>query len=58
MRVLLRILRLLNSFAHELSDQNAYGRYLQQRGQSHSAEAWQRFSEGRYRKRFGNAKCC
>jgi hypothetical protein len=42
----------------ELSDQSAYRRYLEGRGRSHSTEEWQRFTETRYRRKFGNAKCC
>ena len=58
MSVLRRLFRFLNGLTLELSDQNAYRRYLERHGRPHSTEEWNRFTDYRYRKKFGNAKCC
>ena len=49
--VLLALLR-------ELADENAYQRYLTQRGVSASPEEWRRFSTARLAARFSRPKCC
>ena len=46
------------SLARELSDERAYSRYLETTGHTASAAEWKRFTERRYRARYGNAKCC
>jgi hypothetical protein len=51
-RLCLGLIRLLG----ELSDQNAYRRYLQ--GRTPSPEEWRRFSDLRYKRKYQNAKCC
>lgn len=53
-----KLLRFLNALARELSDEGAYARYLQSTGRVHSRSEWQRFSEGRHRRKYQNAKCC
>jgi hypothetical protein len=42
----------------EISDQNAYARYLAARGVEHSGEEWRRFSDERFRMKYRKAKCC
>ena len=44
--------------AGELSDQNAYTRYLQTTGRSHSRDEWKAFSDRRNCRKYQNAKCC
>jgi len=58
MNSLCGLLAFVRGLLLELSDQGAYRRYLQRCGEPHSAQQWQRFTEGRYRKKFGKAKCC
>ena len=53
-----RLVRLLVALARELSDENAYARYLRSTGHVHSRAEWRRFSEGRHRRKYQNAKCC
>ncbi len=50
--------RLLGGFLRELSDENAYTRYLQRSGRTHSGHEWRAFIDGRHRRKFKNAKCC
>jgi len=52
------LLNLLRSLARELSDESAYSRHLKQTGRSHSAREWRTFMDGRYRRKYQNAKCC
>lgn len=58
MKRLKRILSFALSLACELSDERAYARYLTLTGHSASAAEWKRFTERRYRAKYGNAKCC
>ena len=55
-------LRRLGRFAlallRELADEGAYQRRLKLHGRKGSREEWRRFSEERYRARFGRPKCC
>ena len=44
--------------ARELSDENAYRRFLAARGTEASAAQWRVFSERRHEARFRRAKCC
>ena len=53
-----KLLRFLAALARELSDESAYARYLQSAGRAHSQGEWRRFSEGRHRRKYQNAKCC
>ncbi len=58
MNLVLRFVAGLLSLARELSDETAYRRYLQKKGSAPSCAEWRLFSEDRYLKKFGNAKCC
>jgi hypothetical protein len=58
MRLLISFFRFLRVLARELSDQNAYERYLAVSGRRHSAAAWRDFSDRRHRQKYQNAKCC
>ena len=58
MKRLKRLLSFALSLARELSDERAYARYLELTGHSASAAEWKRFTERRYRVKYGNAKCC
>ena len=46
------------ALARELSDENAYMRYLDRTGNLHSAAEWQRFIDHRHHRKYHNAKCC
>ena len=50
--------RLLLTLLKELSDENAYARYLAREGRTHSPEEWRKFSDRRLREKYGQAKCC
>lgn len=56
--ILRRAWKALIALARELSDENAYARFLRQTGQNHSPELWRAFSDQRYRRKYQNAKCC
>jgi len=58
MRLHAKLLHFIRSLARELSDENAYARHLKQTGRPHSAEEWQRFTDGQYRRKYRNGKCC
>ncbi len=58
MKRLKRLLSFALSLARELSDERAYARHLALTGRTASAAEWKRFTERRYRARYGNAKCC
>ena len=45
-------------FLRELSDQEAYKRYLLTRGMVHSGAEWRKFSEDRMKRKYSQAKCC
>jgi hypothetical protein len=53
-----RIGRLILALLRELSDENAYRRYLAMEGRSHSGAEWRKFSEQRFRAKYMRAKCC
>jgi len=53
-----RLLVYLRSLLRELADESAYTRYLRASGKTHSAAAWKAFSDGHYRRKYTNAKCC
>jgi hypothetical protein len=50
--------RLFVKLLRELSDQNAYQRYLETHGTVHSGSEWRKFSEIRHREKYSRAKCC
>jgi hypothetical protein len=58
MSVLRRAWKLVEGLLRELSDENAYARYLQRSGQIHSGQAWREFIDRRHGRKFKNAKCC
>jgi hypothetical protein len=58
MRIIVAFLNFVYTLARELSDENAYARYLATSGRAHSAAAWQEFSDQRHRRKYQNAKCC
>jgi hypothetical protein len=58
MTAILRLWHYLTALAGELSDQTAYRRHLERTGHSHSGTEWRRFSDGRHRRKYQNAKCC
>src|SRR2546421_7555358 len=53
-----RIGRLILALLRELSDENAYRRYLAMEGRTHSGAEWRKFSEQRFRAKYMRAKCC
>jgi hypothetical protein len=58
MKLLRHFADLVRGLFLELSDQNAYRRHLLATGRTHSAAEWRRFTDGRYRRKYQNAKCC
>ena len=58
MKTAAAIWRLLLRLVRELSDENAYARYLKQAGTPHSAKAWRAFADRRHGQKYRNAKCC
>lgn len=42
----------------ELSDENAYHRYLAVERREHSPEEWRKFCDGRLRAKYFRPKCC
>jgi hypothetical protein len=58
MKILCRVWELLKGLLHELSDENAYARYLQRSGKTHSGQEWRAFIDRRHGRKFKNAKCC
>jgi hypothetical protein len=53
-----RFFEILRGILDELSDQNAYRRFLAEHGATHSAEEWRKFSDERYREKSTRARCC
>lgn len=49
---------LFRELLRELSDENAYRRYLVRCGRSHSREEWRRFSDLRLQAKYVRPKCC
>jgi hypothetical protein len=58
MRGLVNVIRHLLALLRELSDQNAYERYLKMNGVTHSSAEWRRFIDARYCRKYHQAKCC
>jgi hypothetical protein len=50
--------QLVLGLLRELSDENAYARYLAARGEAPSAAAWRAFSDERLCAKYKRAKCC
>jgi hypothetical protein len=46
------------SILRELSDENAYARFLADGGRPHSAAAWREFSDTRARAKYVRPRCC
>ena len=55
MRALLRGLR---DLLRQIADENAYQRYLQTQGRSHSGEEWRRFCDQHFARKYARSKCC
>jgi hypothetical protein len=53
-----RFLIYLLTLARELSDENAYARYLKATGRTHSNSEWRSFIDCRLRRKYQNTKCC
>jgi hypothetical protein len=58
MKTLRKFLDFAMELLRELSDENAYARYLRATGRTHSAAEWRTFSDHRHRTKYQNAKCC
>ncbi len=58
MKLICRMAALFRDLARELSDETAYVRYLNANHRTASAAEWKRFSEGRYRRKYENPRCC
>lgn len=58
MKTPVNIIKNLISLLNELSDQNAYQRYLKMNGVTHSPTEWRKFIDARYRRKYHQAKCC
>jgi hypothetical protein len=58
MRHVREAFHLLMGLLRELSDENAYQRFLAKRGTQPSKEEWRLFIDGRHAARFRRAKCC
>jgi hypothetical protein len=58
MKTLRKAWNLLQELLYELSDENAYARYLQKSGRTHSGQEWRAFIDRRHGRKFKNAKCC
>jgi hypothetical protein len=57
-KIIRKLLAGLWQLLREISDQNAYSRYLRAHGVVHSAEEWRRFCDLRFRAKYQQAKCC
>ena len=53
-----RFCELVLALLRELSDENAYQRYLDAHGCKPSKQEWRRFSEEHLRAKYARAKCC
>ena len=53
-----RAIELLTRLLRELGDENAYRRFLAERGTASSAQEWRLFTDQRHAARFKRAKCC
>ena len=53
-----KLLRGLRAVIRQISDENAYDRYLRRTGRVHSREEWRRFSDDHFARKYARAKCC
>ena len=53
-----RIVHVLIAVLRELADEAAYRRHLSRSGGEDSAQAWRRFTDRRYARRYGGPRCC
>ena len=58
MRRLRRFLALVMGLLGEISDQNAYNRYLRREGRAATRESWKQFHQQRLHSKFIRPKCC
>ena len=50
--------QLIKATLRQISDENAYQRYLRANGKMHSREEWRRFSDELFARKYTRAKCC
>jgi len=50
--------RALWNALRQISDENAYQRYLLAHNRPHSGEEWRRFSDQHFQRKYARAKCC
>jgi hypothetical protein len=53
-----RLLAILQGILDELSDQNAYRRFLAVHGLQHSPAAWREFQDEHWRSKSRRGRCC
>ena len=53
-----RLLKILRGIVAELSDQNAYHRYLTAHGETDSPAAWRRFQDHHWAAKSRRGRCC
>jgi hypothetical protein len=53
-----RLLAILRGILDELSDQNAYRRFLAAHGVEHSPSAWREFQDEHWRAKSRRGRCC
>jgi hypothetical protein len=53
-----RLLAILRGILDELSDQNAYRRYLLAHGIEHSPEVWREFQDEHWHAKSRRGRCC
>jgi hypothetical protein len=58
MNALRKFAKAVANLAKELTDENAYERYLAVSGRRKCGEEWRRFSDARLRRKYQNGKCC
>jgi hypothetical protein len=58
MRRLREIVGILRGILAELSDQNAYHRYLAAHGVPHSPDAWRAFQDEHWQAKSRRGRCC
>ena len=58
MSALRQFWQILRGIVAELSDQNAYARYLSAHGATHSPEEWRRFQDHHWQAKSRRGRCC
>jgi hypothetical protein len=53
-----KLFEILRGIVAELSDQNAYRRYLVAHGVTHSPDAWRAFQDEHWRAKSRRGRCC